>query len=130
MIQEKKLNGLDNEPIKTTKKQPPITKNKYLPSCWFTSIFIGSKGSGKTYSLVKLLKLYEKFPFYDYQGNKLSNRIIIFCPTFHSSSNPIYETLKNLDEEDICLNYSDEELMNKIKDIENENELIKEYGEY
>ena len=58
MIQEIPLNGLNNEPIKTNKKQPPKSKNENLPPCFFTSIFIGSKGSGKTYSLVKLLKNY------------------------------------------------------------------------
>ena len=50
MITEIKLDGLDNNPIKTNKKQPPQSKNKNLPPCYFTSIFIGNKGSGKTYS--------------------------------------------------------------------------------
>ena len=52
MIQEIKLNGLDNKPIKTTKKPPPRSTNENLPPCYFTSIFIGSKGSGQTYSLI------------------------------------------------------------------------------
>jgi hypothetical protein len=56
MIEEIKLNRLDNKPIKTTKKSPPRSINKNLPPCYFTSIFIGSKGSGKTYSLIKLFK--------------------------------------------------------------------------
>ncbi len=42
MIQEIKLNGLDNKPIKTTKKPPPRSINENLPPCYFTSIFIGS----------------------------------------------------------------------------------------
>ena len=58
MIEEIKLNGLDNKPIKTTKKPPPRSINENLPPCYFTSIFIGSKGSDKTYSLKKLLKNY------------------------------------------------------------------------
>ena len=62
MIEEIKLNGLNNEPVKSHKKQPPKSINNDLPPCYFTSIFIGSKGSGKTYSLVKLLKNYEKYP--------------------------------------------------------------------
>ena len=59
MTQEIKLDGLNNEPVKTNKKTPPMNINKDLPPCYFTSIFIGSKGSGKTYSAVKLLKNYE-----------------------------------------------------------------------
>ena len=69
-VLEKQLNGLDNQPIKTTKKPPPRSINPNLPPCYFTSIFIGSKGSGKTYSLIKLLKNYEKYPIYDHDNNK------------------------------------------------------------
>ena len=31
MIQEIKLNGLNNEPVRTHKKQPPMSINKDLP---------------------------------------------------------------------------------------------------
>ena len=40
MIQEIQLNGLDNKPIKTTKKPPPRSINENLPPCYFTSIFM------------------------------------------------------------------------------------------
>ena len=48
---------------------------------------------------MKLLKNYEKYPIYDVEGNKLTMRVILFCLTAHSVANPIYETLKYLDEE-------------------------------
>jgi hypothetical protein len=130
MIEEIHLNGLNNEPVKTHKKTPPRSINKDLPPCYFTSIFIGSKGSGKTYSLVKLLKNYEKFPIYDSEGHKLEMRIILFCPTAHSVANPIYETLKYLDEDDIILDYSDDKLLDKIQEIEEEKQKIEEYQQY
>ena len=130
MIQEIKLNGLNNEPVKTHKKQPPMSINKDLPPCYFTSIFIGSKGSGKTYSVVKLLKNYEKYPIYDSDGNKLVMRVIVFCPTIHSAANPIYESLKYLAEEDIILDYSDDKLLGKLQEIEQEKQFIEEYKEY
>jgi hypothetical protein len=123
MIQEIKLNGLDNKPIKTTKKPPPRSINKDLPPCYFTSIFIGSKGSGKTYSLIKLLKNYEQYPIYDNDKNKLDIRVIVFCPTVMSSANPIYETLKYLDEDDIILNYSDDKLLDKLDEIEQKKKI-------
>ena len=104
--------------------------NKDLPPCYFTSIFIGSKGSGKTYSVVKLLKNYEKYPIYDADGNKLTMRVIVFCPTINSSANPIYESLKNLDEIDIILDYSDDKLLDKLHEIEEEEKFIEEYKEY
>ena len=130
MIQEIKLNGLNNEPVKTNKKTPPMSINKDLPPCYFTSIFIGSKGSGKTYSVVKLLKNYEKYPIYDSDGNKLTMRVIVFCPTINSSANPIYESLKHLDENDIILDYSDDKLLDKLHEIEEEKKFIEEYKEY
>ena len=52
MIQEIQLNGLDNKPIKQQRNH-----HQEALICYFTSIFIGSKGSGKTYSLIKLLKI-------------------------------------------------------------------------
>ena len=130
MIQEIKLNGLNNEPVKTNKKTPPMSINKDLPPCYFTSIFIGSKGSGKTYSVVKLLKNYEKYPIYDVDGNKLTMRVIVFCPTINSSANPIYESLKHLDENDIILDYSDDKLLDKLHEIEEEKQFIEDYKEY
>ena len=130
MITEHKLTGLDNEPIKTNKKPAPKSENPNLPPCYFTSIFIGSKGSGKTYSLVKLLKNYEKYPIYDYEGHKLNMRIIVFCPTLNSAANPIYQTLNNLDENDIILEYADYKLLEKLDEIEKEKKDIEEYNYY
>ena len=34
MITEIKLDGLNNEPIRTNKKQPPRSKNENLPPCF------------------------------------------------------------------------------------------------
>ena len=82
MIQEIQLNGLDNKPIKSTKKPPPSSTNEN----YSTSIFIGSKGSGKTYSLIKLFKNYEKYPIYDNENHELEMRVIVFCPTIKSSA--------------------------------------------
>ena len=130
MIEEIKLNGLDNKPIKTTKKPPPRSTNENLPPCYFTSIFIGSKGSGKTYSLIKLLKNYEKYPIYDNDGHKLDMRVIVFSPTVHSVANPMYDTLKYLDEDDIILDYSDNKLLDKLDEIEKEKDDIKDYNKY
>ena len=130
MIEEIKLNGLDNKPIKTTRKPPPRSINENLPPCYFTSIFIGSKGSGKTYSLIKLLKNYEKYPIYDNEGHKLEMRVIVFCPTIMSTANPIYDSLKYLDEDDIIMEYTDGKLSEKLDEIEKEKEEIENYKKY
>ena len=57
-------------------------------------------------------------------------RVIVFCPTIMSSANPIYETLKYLDEDDIIMDYSDDELLDKLNEIEKEKEDIKDYNKY
>lgn len=130
MIVENKLATLNNNPIKVNKKPVPQSVNKELPPLFFTGIWIGSKGTGKTYSLVKLLKNYEQYPIFDHNKNKLDVRIILFCPTFHSSANPIFQTLKDLDDDDVVLDYSDDKLLDKLDDIEKEKEDIQKYSEY
>jgi hypothetical protein len=35
-----------------------------------------------------------------------------------STANPMYDTLKNLDEDDIIMDYSDDKLLNKLDEIE------------
>ena len=62
------------------------------------------------------------------ESRKLNMRVILFCPTAHSVADPIYETLKNLDEEDIVLNYSDDILLDKLQDIEQEKQGGREGG--
>jgi hypothetical protein len=44
--------------------------------------------------------------------------------------NPIYETLKNLDEDDIVMDYSDNELLDKLDEIEMEKEEIESFDKY
>jgi len=57
-------------------------------------------------------------------------RVIVFCPTIMSSANPIYETLKYLDEDDIIMDYSDEKLLKKLDEIEKEKEEIEDFNKY
>ena len=55
MIKEIKLSSLNNVIPKVNKKEPPSSINKDLTPFFFTSMFIGSKNSGKTYGLVKMI---------------------------------------------------------------------------
>jgi hypothetical protein len=124
------LKGLDNEPIKVQKKKPPRSINKDLVPLYFTACFCGAKNSGKTMGLVKLLKNFEEYPIYNSEGDKLDVRVILFCPTANSPANPIYTTVKDLDEEDIHLTYRDEDLLKVLDEIEAERKEIKEYSDY
>ena len=84
---------------------------------YFVSLFVGSRGSGKTYSACQLLKLYEKYGLI-HDNVKQDQRIILISPTSHA--NPVFTSLKNLDDSDIYGNYSDQLLHDIIDDINTE----------
>ena len=124
MIVEKQLDTLDNKVVKVNKKPTPKSDNPNLTHMFFSSLFVGAKNSGKTYGLVKMLKNYETSPIRDNEGNKLPIREILICPTANSDANPIYKSLKNLDEDDIILSYSEAALHEKLASIEKDKQDI------
>lgn len=130
MIIEEKINDLNNEVVKVNKKKPPRSNNQYLIPLYFTSCFVGAKNSGKTYGLVKMLKNFENNPIYNSDKELIEQRIILICPTANSLANPIYKTLKYLDEDDIYTDYNDEVLNNILDDIKAEKEEIEERHKY
>ena len=130
MITETNLRNLDNKPIKVNKKQPPQSTNPDLPPLYFTSLFVGGKGTGKSYSVCKLIKFYENSPIVDNEGNKREMRTILFCPTANSIANPIFKTLKSLEEDDIYTEYSDELLSDVLDELKDETETINDYNNY
>ena len=67
---------------------------------------VASRGSGKTYNIVKLIKHYEDNKLIDNDGREHPLRTIVISPTI--DANPIFKNLKSLDEADIHDNYSDE----------------------
>lgn len=130
MIVEKQLTFLNNIIPKINKKSPPRSVNPDLTPFFFTSMFIGAKNSGKTYGLVKMIRNYESHPIKDHDGNVLPVRTILFCPTGNSEANPIYKTLKSLDDKDIVLEYSDDAFMEKLNEIEKDKQDIEKYEKY
>ena len=131
MIKEIKLSSLNNIIPKVNKKEPPRSINNDLTPFFFTSMFIGSKNSGKTYGLVKMIKNYEDKPVKDSKGNTLEIKTILFSPTGKSEANPIYTSLKSLDfENDVIENYTDNKLIEKLNEIEKDKEDIEDYNKY
>ena len=130
MIIESEIKSLKEEQVKL-KDENVESSNPYLPKLYFCGMWIGSKGSGKTWSLVSLLKHYERSSILDKKGRKHIMRTILFCPTGNSDFNKIYTTLESLDQEkDIILDYSDEKLLEVLDNIKSEEEEIKEYYKY
>jgi len=78
MIVESIIKGLKNEPIKL-KDETIESTNPYLPKLYNCGIWIGAKGTGKTWSLVRLLKHYEDSPIVDKkrQGTRDENYTIL-----------------------------------------------------
>jgi hypothetical protein len=130
MIQEIKLNTVSNKLPTINKKSPPRSINPDLTPCYFSACFVGAKNSGKSYGLCTFIKNYQDNPIKDHDGNSLQTRIILFAPTANSDANPVYKTLKNLDEDDIILQYSDDILLDKIESIKQDKEDIEDYRHY
>jgi hypothetical protein len=130
MILETTINGWNNKIVQHKQIIYPQTLDENTPKNFFLAIFCGSRGSGKTYLLSKLLKTLEEKKIYE-NGNVIPQRIILICSTAHSDSNRIFKSLKNLDwDNDVIDDYSEIQLINKMEELKNELELSKEYKLY
>jgi hypothetical protein len=130
MISEQSLEGWDNNPVKFSNVKYPQTKDDNAPKNFFLAIFCGSRGSGKTYLLTKLLKLLEEKKMY-FEGNEIPQRIILICSTAHSDSNRVFKSLKNLDwDNDVIEDYNDSLLEDKMEELKLDLDHAKEYKLY
>jgi len=78
MIIENKINEIIDYKIRVNKNLLPRSTNHLLPPFFYSALFVGSTGTGKTFKLVELLKLYEKYDIIDPKGNKMGMRIVFF----------------------------------------------------
>lgn len=125
-MQTAPIENWDDKVVPHKKNKYPIPVDKNSPRLYFVSLFIGSRGSGKTFSIAKLIKQYEHFGIVDAENHeKVSQRVILFSPTI--DANPVLMSLKHLSEEDIYTAYSDDKLIRVIADIKREADETKEY---
>jgi Poxvirus A32 protein len=115
--------------IRVKKTPEPRSSNPYLPPFYYNALFIGMTGSGKSYSFVSLLKLYEKYGIYDYLGHKMDMRIVLISPTINSTANTVLSLLK-IDEEDQIAFYTEDILEEKINELIEEQEGLREWNKY
>jgi hypothetical protein len=131
MIIEKKVENIDDKPIIIKKKNVPQSTNKSLPLLFNTQLYIGSKGTGKSYKLTQLLKFYEQSKIKDEDGVEYEMRTILVCPTAQSGANEVYKILNSLNQdEDIHLDYSDELVAEIMDDIKAKSALYDEFITY
>lgn len=128
-IEEIDIPELDNKPPSFRRILYPVPYQKHIQSPYYIAIFLGSRGSGKSYGLVRMLLNQEKSGFYDpITKDKVKIRHILFSPT--AQSNPIFTALKYLDEDDIINDYTDEKLIEIIEEVKEHNKKVKEYRAY
>ena len=77
MITERNIKDINIEKINIKKKNVPQSTNKSLPLLFNTSLYIGSKGTGKSYKLCELLRLYEQSKIKDDDGIEYHMRTIL-----------------------------------------------------
>lgn len=120
------LKDWQNIPLVFKANRYPVPGDINLPRLFFVSLFVGSRGSGKTFSIVELLKMYEKYGIYDADTKKkIDQRIVVFSPTH--DSNPVYNALSHLKREDVISSYSDSKLLTVVADVRRKREDTIEY---
>jgi hypothetical protein len=120
------VTGWHDIQLKFKKRLYPVPLDRNLPRMFFVGLFVGSRGSGKTFSAVQLLKQYERHGILDTQtDHKVAQRIILFSPTHEA--NPVFTSLKNLDENDVVSSYTDSKLLEAVADVKAEKEATQKY---
>ena len=124
MIVEKKLEGFNNK-LKFDKLNYPQCSCGKCPRFYWNMMNIGSRGSGKTYTICQMIKHYEKHKIMK-DGTEYKICTHLISPTIQA--NEIYQSLDSLDmEKDAHDEYNDDLLLNIIEDIKTEK---KEYDKY
>ena len=124
MIIEKKLEGFNNK-LKYDVLNYPQCNCKKCFQFYFNSLHIGARQSGKTYSVVQMIKHYEKNKIMK-DGVEYKIRTHLISPTIQA--NEIYQSLESLDmKKDAHDDYTDALLLDILADIKAKK---KEYDKY
>ena len=129
-IQEINIDSFKDK-INNSKLDYPKSNNKNLFNLFFNYLGVASRGGGKTYNTVKIIKEYENSIMYSKNGiHKI--RTILISPTYDANKN-LWSNLKSLNENDIYEEYNEKilkDIINDIKDIIDEIEIYNKYVEY
>lgn len=128
MIIEKKLEGFNNE-LKNDKLNYPQCGCGKCFQFYFNSLHIGARQSGKTFSVVKMIRHWEMNKIMKDNEEEFEIKTHLISPTIQS--NAIYKSLKSLDmDKDAHDEYSDELLLSIIDNIKAEKKKYDEYNLY
>lgn len=126
-IREVEIEGFKDK-ITNSKLDYPRSDNNNLFQLFFNGLFVGARGSGKTYSTVKIIKEFEKSKMISGQGEH-KIRTILISPTYDANKN-LWANLKSLNEDDIYENYSEAILDAIITDIKMIIDEVDIYNKY
>ena len=124
-----KIKHLDNKPPSFKKIVYPEPVKEHIQRPFYVCCSIGARGSGKSYSVVKMILNQEDSGFINpTTGGKCDIRTIIFSPTLEN--NPIFNTIKSLDDDDKYDGFSEDKLSEILEELKEERAYAKEYNHY
>jgi len=126
-IEEVNINTFKNN-ISNSKLDYPKSNNKELFNLFFNYMGVASRGGGKTYNTVKIIKEYENSVMNSNNGTH-KIRTILISPTYDANKN-LWGNLKSLKEEDIYEEYTEAILKSIIDDIKAIIDDIDVYNKY
>ena len=124
VVVETKLEGFDNK-LSFDKLNYPNCICGKCPRFFWNSLNIGARGSGKTYTIVQMIKHYEK--------NKIMRDNVVYKLRTHLISptiqaNEIYQSLDSLDmDKDAHENYTDKLILDIIAGIKERKQKYEDY---
>jgi hypothetical protein len=128
-IREIELENFKDKIINSTLDYPKSV-NKNLFNLFFNYLGVASRGGGKTYNAVKIIKEYEKSKMFSNSGETSHKiRTILISPTYDANKN-LWKNLKSLDENDIYEEYTEEILKNIIDDVKGIIDEVDIYNKY
>jgi hypothetical protein len=124
VVVETKLEGFNNK-LSFDKLNYPQCMCGKCPRFFWNGLHIGARGSGKTYTIVQMIKHYEKHKIMK-EGTEYKLRTHLISPTIQA--NEIYQSLDSLDmDKDAHENYSDKLILDIIDGIKERKQKYEDY---
>lgn len=127
-IKEVELDGFKDK-ISNSKLDYPKSSNKNLFNLFFNYLGVASRGGGKTYNAVKIIKEFENSKMTSGSGVEHKIRTILISPTYDANKG-LWSNLKSLNENDIYEEYNESILRDIIDDIKGIIDEVDIYNKY
>ena len=128
MIKARKIDGFPSK-LDNSSLDYPKSSNPHLFKLFFNYLGVASRGGGKTYNLVKIMKKFENNDMKTNDGVKHKIRTILISPTYDANK-ALFDNLSSLPPSDIYEEYTGETLKEIIDDVNGIIEEVKLFKEY